>query len=109
MPVVRHHHGEKALRRLPRFRKYTVESRKDWTPWITPVMDGYLLACCDCKLVHRMQFRSFVEKNRNKRKGTFEIVHLPKEVRVSFRVKREQRMTLALRKKEGRNPDGGRR
>lgn len=28
-----------------------------WTQWIQPVRRGYLLACCDCALVHRMNFR----------------------------------------------------
>lgn len=28
-----------------------------WTAWIQPVKRGYLMACCDCGLVHRMDFR----------------------------------------------------
>ena len=28
-----------------------------WTRWVQPVMKGYLLACCDCGLVHRLDFR----------------------------------------------------
>lgn len=33
------------------------EVRKGWTRWVQPVKRGYLLACCDCGLVHRMDFR----------------------------------------------------
>lgn len=25
--------------------------------WIQPIRKGYLMACCDCGLVHRMDFR----------------------------------------------------
>jgi hypothetical protein len=25
--------------------------------WVRPVMDGYKVACCDCGLVHRVDFR----------------------------------------------------
>ena len=28
-----------------------------WTRWVQPVERGYLMACCDCGLVHRMDFR----------------------------------------------------
>lgn len=28
-----------------------------WSRWVQPVMKGYLLACCDCSLVHRLDFR----------------------------------------------------
>ena len=28
-----------------------------WTGWIWPVPDGYRFRCCDCDLVHVMQFR----------------------------------------------------
>jgi hypothetical protein len=33
-----------------------------WSRWVQPVKRGYLLACCDCGLVHRMDFR--VEEGR---------------------------------------------
>lgn len=25
--------------------------------WVRPVMKGYLMKCCDCGLVHRLNFR----------------------------------------------------
>jgi len=28
-----------------------------WTRWVQPIRRGYILACCDCHLCHRMQFR----------------------------------------------------
>jgi hypothetical protein len=28
-----------------------------WTAWVWPVQDGYRFRCCDCELVHMIQFR----------------------------------------------------
>lgn len=53
------------------------------------------MKCCDCGLVHEVQFRAFVETKQNKRRKTFEVVDLPWPVRVKFRARR-------LRKKRGR-------
>ena len=33
------------------------ERDNGWTRWVQPVRTGYLMACCDCGLVHRMNFR----------------------------------------------------
>lgn len=33
-----------------------------WTKWVQPVRRGYLMQCCDCGLVHRMNFR--IQKGR---------------------------------------------
>ena len=30
--------------------------------WVQPVMKGYLVACCFCGLVHRLNFRIGVDK-----------------------------------------------
>ena len=51
-----------------------------WTRWVQPVMKGYLLACCDCGLVHRMEFRTDGKH-------------------VQFRAKRAPRHTAKQRKK----------
>lgn len=33
--------------------------------WIQPIRRGYLLACCDCGLVHKVNFRLVKRGNRN--------------------------------------------
>lgn len=53
--------------------------------WIQPVERGYLMACCDCCLVHRLDFR---------------VVGVRKK-RVQFRVYRHIGQTKALRKRSG--------
>lgn len=59
-----------------------------WSDWICPKPSGYLMKCCDCGLVHELDFKAFVEANLNKRKKTFEIVELPLPIRAMFRARR---------------------
>jgi hypothetical protein len=47
--------------------------------WIQPVPEGYKIACCDCGLVHNMDFRIY--------KG-----------RIQFRVFRNNRSTAMMRR-----------
>lgn len=47
--------------------------------WVQPIRKGYKLACCDCGLVHRMDFRTYAK-------------------RVQFRVYRDNRATAAIRR-----------
>lgn len=49
------------------------------TDWIQPIRRGYKMSCCDCGLVHNMDFRVF--------KG-----------RVQFRVSRNNRATAQKRR-----------
>jgi hypothetical protein len=47
--------------------------------WVQPVRNGYKMACCDCGLVHNMDFRV-------------------KEGRAQFRVFRNNRSTALMRR-----------
>lgn len=38
-----------------------IEGDDGWSRWIKPVMAGYKLACCDCGLVHEIDFRVIEE------------------------------------------------
>lgn len=82
---------------MPRMLK--VKARADgWSDWQMPVMEKYHLACCDCGLVHTMQFRVFrVAKNS----GQFsEGPDVSKNHRVLLRAQRNNRSTAALRRKK---------
>lgn len=59
-----------------------VERERDdgWSRWVQPVVRGYLLSCCDCHLVHHMDFR--IHKGR-----------------IQFRAKRAPRYTARERAK----------
>lgn len=58
-----------------------------WSNWVYPKeKTKYLFKCCDCNLVHEMEFGTFIEKN--KKRGTFEVVKLPHQIRSMFRARR---------------------
>jgi hypothetical protein len=66
--------------------KFTQEYAVDngWSDWIYPVMKGYKMACCDCGLVHDLEFR-IVENGK----------------RVEFRARRNNRSTGQIRRHQG--------
>ena len=71
-----------------------------WTEWQFPIMDGYKMACCDCGLVHNMQFQ-VGEITKPDKNGWFSFLHLKaKKYRVAFRVSRNNRSTAAMRRKK---------
>jgi hypothetical protein len=62
-----------------------LETDKDgWTKWISPVMSGYRLGCCDCGLIHEMDFRIVKEDDGSES--------------VEFRARRHERATAAKRR-----------
>jgi len=58
-----------------KYKNETVNN-EGWTNWIRPYMHGYKFCCCDCGLVHFLQFRI-----------------VPEDFCVEFRVKRDNRAT----------------
>jgi hypothetical protein len=38
-----------------------VENDNGWSDWIAPTMRIYKMACCDCGLVHNLQFKVVVQ------------------------------------------------
>lgn len=57
-----------------------------WTEWVTPAQ-GYKMQCCDCGLVHEMEFRVFAE-TKQQSNGDYEIVEMPWPLRAMFRARR---------------------
>lgn len=51
--------------------------------WVTPVMKGYKLMCCDCRLVHTFDFKITKQGRRYK---------------IQFRASRNYRSTAAARR-----------
>jgi hypothetical protein len=70
----------------PKFRCYKKVSAGDWQQ---PIRKGYKMACCDCGLVHHMQFRIY-------------------QGRVQFRAWRANLLTKQLRRREA-GPARGRK
>lgn len=82
---------------MPRFKKM-IEREDGWTDWQFPLMKGYRMGCCDCGLVHDMEF-VIAEVSRTKKNGTFTATELPqKKYRVKFRAKRNNRSTAAMKR-----------
>ena len=65
----------------------TYEAQEDgWTEWIQPIRKGYKMCCCDCGLVHQIDFR--VRKGKSQ-----------------FRVRRDNRSTGQVRRHLSPNAD----
>lgn len=74
---------------MPRFIKMN-EGRGGWCEWIMPVVDqNYLMKCCDCGLVHEVQFKAFAEHHQ--KRDTFQATVLPWPIRVMFRARRQRK------------------
>jgi hypothetical protein len=70
-----------------------------WSRWVQPVMNGYRMACCDCNLVHTLEFK--VVKVLSLDKGVYTIKDAPEgKFIVHFRARRNNRSTSALRKRK---------
>jgi len=50
------------MKQLSRFRTENAVTAKGWTRWVQPRPSRYLMKCCDCGLVHEMQFRVTSDK-----------------------------------------------
>lgn len=71
---------------MPRF-KTMFACRAGWSEWVFPsVKKNYLMKCCDCGLVHEIQFCTFAETHQ--KRSTFQVTILPWPIRAMFRVRR---------------------
>jgi len=41
---------------MPKHRQ-EVAGSDGWSRWVHPIMEGYRASCCDCGLVHELEFR----------------------------------------------------
>jgi hypothetical protein len=79
------------------------QNNNGWSDWIKPIMKGYRIACCDCGLVHNMEFKVIKEKKVIKRysdgshSGEFAEVDNPK-YQISLRAGRNNRATAQIRR-----------
>lgn len=88
---------------MPKFRQISPldNTPTGWSAWIKPIMSGYRLGCCDCRLVHDLEFMAvkITKKNPN---GTLEFHDLdPEKFQVQFRARRNNRSTSQIRRHQG--------
>lgn len=71
-----------------------------WSRWVTPVMRRYRLVCCDCSLVHEMEFDALKVNTRTTRSRFNASKLSTRAYRVAFRVRRKNGLTAQLRKRK---------
>lgn len=90
----------KTAKKKPRLQRMHQEHevKNGWSRWVRPVMSKYFMACCDCGLVHRMQFVTVKVSHRWK-DGRWNGEVLPsRNYRVMFRARRAPIYTKRARK-----------
>lgn len=87
---------EMDMARLKRLHK-EVEGPNGWSRWVRPVMRKYFMACCDCGLVHEMQFYAAkVVLHGKNGYWSGQLLHR-RGYRVMFRARRAPRYTARQR------------
>jgi hypothetical protein len=82
---------------VKRIRSEKAVSRRGFSRWVNPSMNGYLMACCDCGLVHEMEFRAFL-RGKVRKDGSYLLTILqPSKYGVRFRARRAERYTAKER------------
>ena len=81
---------------MPRF--FTPPVNDDgWTDWQLPLR-RYKAGCCDCGLVHDIEFRVIVV-GRQRRDRTYPVLKInPARCRIQFRARRNERSTGQMRR-----------
>lgn len=59
-----------------------------WTEWVSPKMKGYRMTCCDCGLIHEIEFD--IVKFTGEEKGDLSkcVAVKDKDIQVIFRMRR---------------------
>lgn len=85
---------------MAKFKTELIEGN-GWSRWVPPQMKGYRMGCCDCGLVHDVDFQ-VVKVKKYLPDGTWEYAELVDQTkyRVLFRAKRNNHSTGRLRKRK---------
>lgn len=77
-----------------------IEERENgWSDWLSPKMSGYRMACCDCGLVHELDFSvARVVKTGDDGNDLVRPLDSKKNI-VIFRARRHNRSTGQVRRK----------
>lgn len=82
-----------------KFKQEKVKKGKRFTDWIRPTMNGYHISCCDCGLVHTLNFRA-LKIIKITKKGTKIGKILPKDkYQIEFKISRNNKLTKQQRKR----------
>lgn len=70
---------------MPKIKQVKV-NKDGWSRWEMPIMKGYLMQCCDCHLIHEMEFE-VVQAGEKKKGGWITATNVPNG-RVRMRARR---------------------
>ena len=88
---------------MPRY-KQEYAQQDGWSRWISPRMNDYKLACCDCGLVHEVKFKPMQVTSR-RGNGVWSGRPIA-GVKVLMKVRRLNRATATMRAAMKRNRQG---
>ena len=80
---------------MTRYRRM-YEGEDGWSEWVQPRHNTYQMMCCDCGLVHELQFGVV----KGDRASEFVNVEARTEGKVIFRARRNVRATAASRRRK---------
>lgn len=85
-----------------RLRKEWETTTRGFSRWVNPILNGYMMGCCDCGLVHEMEFRAF-KRGKVRKDGSYKLTVLrPSEYGVRLRARRAEVYTKRERAKKAR-------
>ncbi len=86
-------------KKLKRLRKEHSVTKRGFSRWIQPVMKGYKMGCCDCGLVHEVEFK-VLKVIKRLASGYIRAESVPaSQFLVHLRARRAARYTQAARKR----------
>ncbi len=77
------------------------ENEDGWSDWINPIK-GYKMACCDCKLVHVLEFKVLDPEGQSPSQP-IDLDGSTIEADLLFRAKRDNRSTGQMRRYNKKN------
>lgn len=79
---------ENQLDKIIEFIKYEPK-RNGWSEWVSPIMNGYKMQCCDCGLIHEVDFKIVRFKGKPDNNGRSETTPISnKDIQVLLRMRR---------------------
>lgn len=82
---------------MPRY-KMVVETDDGWSDLILPMMKGYRMACCDCGLIHELNFEVFKIIGQSANGAFISQPMSDDEAQVGFKARRNNRSTAQKRR-----------
>lgn len=84
---------------MAKFKKVVTLDPEGWSDWQAPIMNGYKMGCCDCGLVHDMEFEVGIAVYDPNDPEAFELEPI-KNGRVLMRARRNNRSTGQMRRRD---------